>query len=49
MSKKIVSSRKGRKCKSHGCKHVLSIYNHEDFCRLHSDQSASKNKVLHSK
>ncbi|MFH0753611.1 MAG: hypothetical protein V2A70_03495 [Candidatus Omnitrophota bacterium] len=39
MSKKIITSIKGRKCKFHGCKHILSVYNHGIFCRIHTVQS----------
>ncbi|MDP2653753.1 MAG: hypothetical protein Q8Q08_06950 [Candidatus Omnitrophota bacterium] len=34
--KKIVTSRKGRKCKHPRCKHILSIYNHEAYCHIHA-------------
>lgn len=33
--KKQVTSRKGRKCKQPGCKRILSIYNHDVYCRIH--------------
>ena len=36
MIKKHATSRKGRKCKFHGCKRTLSVYNHEITCRFHS-------------
>ncbi|HOW35643.1 MAG TPA: hypothetical protein PL155_04455 [Candidatus Omnitrophota bacterium] len=36
--KKTKTSYKGRKCKSRGCKHILSIYNHEAYCRIHTGQ-----------
>jgi len=26
----------GRKCKYFGCKHILSIYNAESYCHIHS-------------
>ncbi len=31
-----MTSRKGRKCKHPRCKHILSIYNHEAYCRIHA-------------
>lgn len=33
--KKIKTSHKGRICKFPPCKHVLSIYNHEEYCHIH--------------
>jgi hypothetical protein len=33
--KKVKTSYKGRKCKYRGCSHILSIYNHDDFCHVH--------------
>jgi len=33
--KKIRTSYKGRVCKFPHCKHILSIYNHELYCRIH--------------
>jgi len=33
--KKVKVSLKGRKCKYSHCKHILSIYNHEDYCHVH--------------
>jgi len=33
--KKVKTSVKGRKCKFPGCKHILSIYNHEMYCYIH--------------
>ncbi len=41
---KLTSSRKGRKCKHYGCKHVLSIYNHEAYCHLHAGSIPPKQK-----
>ncbi len=42
MNKKIQTSSKGRKCKSHGCQHILSIYNHEVYCRVHAGDPSYK-------
>ncbi|MDD4941531.1 MAG: hypothetical protein PHE65_06485 [Candidatus Omnitrophica bacterium] len=36
--KKIRTSIKGRKCKHPGCQHILSIYNHEALCHVHSGE-----------
>jgi len=33
--KKVKTSLKGRKCKYLHCKHILSIYNHEEYCHIH--------------
>lgn len=35
MAKKLISSRKGRKCKYRGCKRILNIYNHGIYCHIH--------------
>jgi len=35
---KVKVSHKGRKCKFLHCKHVLSIYNHEEYCHIHLSQ-----------
>lgn len=34
--KKITTYKKGRKCKHPRCKHILSIYNTEIYCHVHS-------------
>jgi len=36
--KKVKTSYKGRKCKYPHCKHILSIYNHEEYCHVHLGQ-----------
>ena len=36
--KKVKTSLKGRKCKFPHCKHILSIYNHEECCHVHLAQ-----------
>ncbi len=38
MSKIMKTSAENRKCAFPGCKHTLSIYNHEDYCHVHLDQ-----------
>ncbi|MDD5196740.1 MAG: hypothetical protein WC937_05185 [Candidatus Omnitrophota bacterium] len=46
--KKIRTSLKGRKCKFPHCKHILSIYNHEDYCHVHLGQvDAEHRKAVH--
>ena len=42
MAKKLKTSPKGRKCKFPKCKHLLSIYNHSDYCHVHRDQMDRK-------
>ncbi|MEI6631426.1 MAG: hypothetical protein WCL25_02295 [bacterium] len=36
--KKVKTSSKGRICRYPHCKHILSIYNHEDYCHVHLDR-----------
>ena len=43
--KKVKTSLKGRKCKYLHCKHILSIYNHEDYCHIHLGLLAYGDKV----
>jgi len=33
--KKLKTSPKDRICKFSNCKHILSIYNHEEYCHTH--------------
>jgi hypothetical protein len=33
--KKMRTSLKGRKCRHRDCRHILSIYNHEEYCHIH--------------
>lgn len=40
---KVEISRKGRKCKFYGCKHILSVYNHDAYCSIHINVIKSKN------
>ncbi|MFH1458083.1 MAG: hypothetical protein ABIG31_02815 [Candidatus Omnitrophota bacterium] len=47
--KKVRTSYKGRKCKFRGCKHILSIYNHEAYCHVHLGQMAQEHKPKVSK
>ena len=36
VNKGLITYKKGRKCKQARCKHILSIYNSEVYCRNHS-------------
>ena len=45
MRKKLKTSANDRKCMFLGCKHILSIYNHEKYCHVHRDQMAEKQKL----
>jgi len=38
MKKPLKASPEGRKCMFPNCTHILSIYNHEAYCRIHLDQ-----------
>jgi len=40
MAKKLKTSPKNRKCNYPDCEHLLSIYNHEDYCHVHRDKMA---------
>ena len=42
MAKKLKTSADGRKCTFPQCNHLLSIYNHEDYCHIHRDQATEK-------
>jgi len=33
--KKIKTSGRGRKCRYPRCEHILSIYNHDEYCHIH--------------
>ncbi len=48
MKKPLKTSPDGRKCGFPGCKCTLSIYNHEDFCRVHRDKvlQEQRTKIL---
>jgi len=46
MGKKVLkTSAEGRVCQFPQCKRLLSIYNHEVFCRVHLEQMADKNRL----
>ena len=42
MAKTLKTSASGRKCSFPECKRLLSIYNHEAYCRIHRDQVAQE-------
>lgn len=44
--KKVKTSLKGRKCKFPHCKQLLSIYNHEECCHVHLDQTIQEYKKI---
>jgi len=45
MIKKLKTSANDRECMFPGCKHILSIYNHEIYCHVHRDKMADKQKL----
>ncbi|MCI0498050.1 MAG: hypothetical protein L0Y36_00010 [Planctomycetales bacterium] len=44
MTKLLKTSAEGRRCQFPNCQRLLSIYNHEAFCRVHLERTASKEK-----
>jgi hypothetical protein len=44
MKKPLKTSPDGRKCSFAGCKCILSIYNHEAFCRVHRERALQEQK-----
>jgi hypothetical protein len=38
MAKILKTSPVNRKCAFPGCKHTLSIYNHQEYCHIHLDR-----------
>lgn len=45
MAKMLKTSAEGRKCKYPHCTVILSIYNHEEYCRIHREQMALEEKA----
>lgn len=46
MAQKVLkTSAEGRTCQFPQCNRLLSIYNHEAFCRVHLEKMADKNKL----
>jgi len=44
MKKMLKTSAEGRKCVFPNCTHILSIYNHEAYCRIHLGQILQEQK-----
>ncbi|MHC4989303.1 MAG: hypothetical protein ACYTFX_12560 [Planctomycetota bacterium] len=42
MTKGLKTSAAGRRCKFPGCHRLLSIYNHQTYCRVHQEQASAK-------
>ena len=42
MTKKLKTSAEGRQCKFPDCDRLLSIYNHETYCRVHQEKTLSE-------
>ena len=45
MNKVLKTSPEGRRCKFPNCDRVLSIYNHQPYCRVHCEIVSPKNKL----
>ena len=45
MKKMLKTSAEGRKCMFPHCTNILSIYNHEDYCRIHLVQILQEQKT----
>lgn len=44
MTKILKTSPEGRKCIFPGCHQLLSIYNHQNYCRVHQEQMPAEEK-----
>lgn len=44
MSKILKTSVEGRRCKFPNCNRLLSIYNHQAYCRIHLEQLPAEEK-----
>jgi len=44
MTKELKTSAAGRRCDFPDCDRLLSIYNHQTYCRVHQEQASSKEK-----
>jgi len=44
MAKTLKTSPEGRRCKFQNCQRLLSIYNHQTYCRIHLEQVLSREK-----
>jgi hypothetical protein len=45
MAKMLKTSAEGRRCKFPHCTVILSIYNHEEYCRIHREQVVREDKT----
>jgi hypothetical protein len=48
MAKMLKTSAEGRKCKYPHCTVILSIYNHQEYCRIHREQMVQQDKTKQS-
>ena len=46
MKKVLKTSAEGRICKYPNCQQVLSIYNHQLYCRVHQEKILSEQKLM---
>ncbi|MFC1766285.1 hypothetical protein ACFL6U_29940 [Planctomycetota bacterium] len=44
MKKQLKTSAEGRRCEFRDCQQLLSIYNHEKYCRVHLEQVTATEK-----
>ncbi len=44
MKKTLKTSAEGRRCQFEGCDRLLSIYNHQAYCRVHWDKITHEEK-----
>lgn len=44
MTTKLKTSPEGRRCKYLDCNRLLSIYNHDSYCRVHLEKVRSEEK-----
>jgi len=44
MIKKLKTSEEGRRCEYPGCSRLLSIYNHQSYCRVHQEKVRASEK-----
>lgn len=45
MAKQLKTSADNRMCMFPDCKQILSIYNHAEYCHVHRDRMADKQKT----
>ena len=49
MKKALKTSAEGRRCEYPDCQQVLSIYNHQTYCRVHQEKVFSRERYKHYK